>query len=638
MAQTLDQEIISNAIAVPESEGNYGAKNPESTARGKYQFVEKTWNGLQKNYPDLPKVNFQDFERDPAKYSTEQELYQKAYLNENNQALEKRGFDVTPGNQYLMHWLGAPKASAVLSAKGDEPLNQFFTEDVLKKNRLAGDTTIADFRKTVDQKMMSALDKKSAKAAASFVPVVGQTLANGGVAPPNQAAPGPVAPRLPGESTDPNYQNTPKLSQEQLAANLIAQRKLGLTSAGQNTRDYVPTATPTDLLVKGTTANEKTIDEHNIKTAESVQTSVDIVKSTNPSKQKLEAADQLKAGVREFGPNWGMAFAAALFGNKEAAFNFITGGQVTTQIGEATVPDPKTGQDRLQQIRINTNARGDKWFTDEMGNRLPDQGLKVKALSPETSIAAILTKASVEASGLPSNLPLPEQVIHTQSLNSVNERSSSLKTEQTALSDISSFNQKFKPYLDESFKNSKNVEGMKSLIESLKIGFDPEKIQDAAKTFGIPQPMWAEFKQYMRRIVDISTLDKNVQSKNAASGGTYSAPGAGLHGEIDFKNGSKGVDTWLADRTYSYGLQKAWNDFYISTRKTNPNITVNEMRKEFEKSDTFRGLENNKNLFIKQKIDPKHPINIKDNDVVMTFNNNGDLVEKRYNAKTGKAQ
>ena len=88
MAQV--EEIVQDPVNVGigniESGGSYAPpKNPYGTASGKYQFIQSTFNGVQRNNPDLPKVSFQEFQQNP----DIQEKYQFALRKENQKILNK---------------------------------------------------------------------------------------------------------------------------------------------------------------------------------------------------------------------------------------------------------------------------------------------------------------------------------------------------------------------------------------------------------------------------------------------------------------------------------------------------------------------------------------------------------------------
>lgn len=147
------EDQVNTQIAMLESGGNYGAANPESSARGKYQFIQPTFENVKKNNPDLPQVSWEEFQKNP----DAQEKYQGALRSENQAVLEKQGIEKTPVNEYILHWAGGPKGTALLKAQDGDVLGDFINEKVLAKNRLSPTTTIADFKSNINRKMNSAL-------------------------------------------------------------------------------------------------------------------------------------------------------------------------------------------------------------------------------------------------------------------------------------------------------------------------------------------------------------------------------------------------------------------------------------------------------------------------------------------------
>lgn len=161
------EDQVNTQIAMLESGGNYGAANPESSARGKYQFIQPTFEGVKKNNPDLPQVSWDEFQKNP----DAQEQYQVALRAENQSVLDKHGIEKNPVNEYILHWAGGPKGTALLKAQDNDVLGDFINEKVLAKNKLAPTTTIADFKSNIDRKMNAALGVKSNLAPASNEPM-----------------------------------------------------------------------------------------------------------------------------------------------------------------------------------------------------------------------------------------------------------------------------------------------------------------------------------------------------------------------------------------------------------------------------------------------------------------------------------
>jgi hypothetical protein len=152
-AQNIASDPTNTAISKLESGGDYTAKNPQSTAAGLYQVTDATFNGLKKNYPDLPQLTREEYLKNPEA----QQLYQGALRSENKNALKKYGHDITPANEYIMHWAGAPKGNALLSADPETKLSSLFNNDTLAKNRLTPDMTVGEFKGNIETKMNKAL-------------------------------------------------------------------------------------------------------------------------------------------------------------------------------------------------------------------------------------------------------------------------------------------------------------------------------------------------------------------------------------------------------------------------------------------------------------------------------------------------
>jgi hypothetical protein len=71
--------------------------------------------------------SFDEFKKDP----NAQEQYQQALRAENERALRQNNIPVTPLNGYLMHFAGASKGEALIKAKDDQPLENFFSESTI---------------------------------------------------------------------------------------------------------------------------------------------------------------------------------------------------------------------------------------------------------------------------------------------------------------------------------------------------------------------------------------------------------------------------------------------------------------------------------------------------------------------------
>lgn len=132
------------AQRIREVEGT--GKNPMSSARGPYQFIDSTFvNMFRKMYPDQA-VGMSDEEIKQIRNTPEGEQLQEqmgpALIDENTRILQQSGKEPTAGNVYLMHFLGPRDAMKVLNADPSAPVEKLLSEPVIAANRrlLAGKT------------------------------------------------------------------------------------------------------------------------------------------------------------------------------------------------------------------------------------------------------------------------------------------------------------------------------------------------------------------------------------------------------------------------------------------------------------------------------------------------------------------
>ena len=570
--ELIAQDPTNRAIAKLETGGG-STKNPESSASGIYQFIRSTFEGVKKNNPDLPNLSFDEFKNNP----DAQQLYQKALLNENTQSLKRHGLEVTPTNQYIMHWAGAPKGSALLQANNDDQLKHYLSDEVLRKNRLNPDTSVGEFRRTIDDKMTKALGNK-------------------------------VNPQT--------NQNVVGLNQNQIAANqpeVIGQQRLDQMRKENN---IIPAVNPASEMSP----------EHDVQ-LKAIDNGVTAVKSApQTGEHNIVAADHLQQGVQEFGPRWGMAFAQALFGDKQGALNSITGGALSAPVvGEAKIKNDD-GTERVQQIWINKNARGDMWYTDpKTGARLPN-GIQVTSLSPEGAISTTAARKQSENNLGQSNPndSVVESAYKTIAKNNITDRSRNIPSENIVLNNITGDTKLYGAALDNALNNPQ----AKAIIKGLALvkgGAQLEnEIQNIATLSGLPPDQIGGFKQYLRDIANVTAMDKNSEGKHA--------PGAGTAGILDLQGGARGVKHWLAERESGQQAQSVWNDIYGEKAKTTSHAQI---IKEFQESPEYQGIQNYRK-FYHAKVDGENP-NLPDGAPIMNYKN-GKLTLQKYNAKTGRVE
>jgi len=123
-----------------ESGGNDMAKNPNSSATGRYQFLDATWADLAQRHPELGLTP--DGRNDPA----QQEAAMKAFTMDNARQLTGAGVGVNPGTLYAAHFLGAGGASKVLGADPNTSVASIVGPEVVQANPQLANMTVADFQ------------------------------------------------------------------------------------------------------------------------------------------------------------------------------------------------------------------------------------------------------------------------------------------------------------------------------------------------------------------------------------------------------------------------------------------------------------------------------------------------------------
>lgn len=134
------------AIRAAESGGNDAAKNPNSSATGRYQFTSGTWNGLMQQHPELGLTA--EGRTDPA----QQERAIRAFTNDNIGVLRGKGISINPGNLYASHFLGAGGATNVLGQSDDTPMSAAVSSDVIEANPFLANMTVGQFKQWTAEK------------------------------------------------------------------------------------------------------------------------------------------------------------------------------------------------------------------------------------------------------------------------------------------------------------------------------------------------------------------------------------------------------------------------------------------------------------------------------------------------------
>lgn len=138
-------DYFANARAT-ESGGNDAAKNPNSTATGRYQFLDSTWRGLMDQYPEL------GLTAEGRTDGAQQERAMAKFTQDNARTLAGAGLPVNPGTLYAAHFLGAGGASNVLGQDPASPLSAYLQPGVLEANPNLNGMTVGDFAAWANEK------------------------------------------------------------------------------------------------------------------------------------------------------------------------------------------------------------------------------------------------------------------------------------------------------------------------------------------------------------------------------------------------------------------------------------------------------------------------------------------------------
>lgn len=138
MGGSIPESYYANAKAA-ESGGRGDAKNPNSSARGFFQWTDGTWANMVQKHPDL------DLTMDGRGNAAQEERAMRRFTEENAAMLIRGGVAISNGTLYAAHFLGAGGALKVLRAPLAASVASIVGEGVVRANSFLRGMNVSDF-------------------------------------------------------------------------------------------------------------------------------------------------------------------------------------------------------------------------------------------------------------------------------------------------------------------------------------------------------------------------------------------------------------------------------------------------------------------------------------------------------------
>ena len=126
-------EQVKRQFRAHESGGDDGARNPRSSATGRYQVIDGTWLSVARRFADAQGAS-DAYLLQMRSHPVWQERVMDALGADYRKALARAGAPETTGNLYLMHFAGTGGGTKILRAAPETPIERVLSDEAVSAN------------------------------------------------------------------------------------------------------------------------------------------------------------------------------------------------------------------------------------------------------------------------------------------------------------------------------------------------------------------------------------------------------------------------------------------------------------------------------------------------------------------------